>query len=1038
MRIARVSSLGSIRPAAAARRIHASRAAGAPGAARGKHPRLRKRVASAETLARGGAAASGSSSARPPSCFACPVCGGALDRVAPAQGAGPGTLRCSGNHSFDVAREGHVNLLARRAAGKGKHVSVTGDSGPMLRARRRFLNAGHYAEVSELVCRAVSAHVEHITAAQESADARVRAPRAGDAPERRYRVGSDSEPEPDPEPDPGSRKNKNRRRSDAHPSDRKNMTDRSIDDGFRTGCEMEYSERASDGNAPTGAKFGTAGGYSAGINAPGGDASLRLSPRKRRIEANKRRAKASRSRGTSPTPASRPASPPPPLVVDFGCGEGWWLEQVARSESRRAAASSRMAPDASCASPPRFAAFDASPEAAKMASKLLATVEASDALEREHPAEVAVADAQRYVPFSDGEVDVALSVFAPRNPSELRRVVAPGGVALVVSPGVDHLEQLRDANAKALGVAVLDVAEGKQRRTADAMETAGFELVEETPVSGVMDLTAQDVSDLIGMGPSAFHQTEDAAEALQELFRNERSGRVEVTKSFVLQVFRNTPREEGAEEDEEPTHEEYSPHRGETLVADADADSDSDSAADDAMDVCRAEDEEADDTEDESSDASLSSSDASLSSSDASLSSSDASSSSRAPRLASAPPERFLPGRHDNVSGCALVGHRGDGMNRRSGSGIRENTVASMTAAAAKGAEWVEFDVQTTRDGVPVVWHDDSVLVRRGRGPVRKTSIRALTFAELRGLSEAACATAVAAKAGEPEAVLAVSGDAPVIEPAIGSRADDVAVTRAEEAVVFYRCFPVGHGAKRAPEPEPWIMDVEAPVPTLREVLEQVPDSLGFDVELKFDEHAPLDRATLAAELGVVRDVFERHGASRRAFFSSFDPEAALMMREFVGATHPVMFISNCVPGSVDERRNSLEAARKLALDGDLRGIVVNVQALANERGAEEARKAIDAGLCLATYGKTNDDLELAERQVRWGISGVCTDEIEAHDRAGHFKRSPSPEPRADAKADANEAAPGGAPAGACAAVAAVNNAGAPAPTPFLSAGLAR
>ena len=1019
MRIARVSSLGSIRPAAAARRIHASRAAGAPGAARGKHPRLRKRVASAETLARGGAAASGSSSARPPSCFACPVCGGALDRVAPAQGAGPGTLRCSGNHSFDVAREGHVNLLARRAAGKGKHVSVTGDSGPMLRARRRFLNAGHYAEVSELVCRAVSAHVEHITAAQESADARVRAPRSGDAPERRYRVGSDSEPEPEPEPDPGSQKNKNRRRSDAHPSDRK-MTDR-----FRTGCEREYSERSSDGNAPTGAEIGTVGGYSAGINAPGGDASLRLSPRKRRIEANKRRAKASRSRGTSPTPASRPASPPPPLVVDFGCGEGWWLEQVARSESRRAAASSRMAPDASCASPPRFAAFDASPEAAKMASKLLATVEASDALEREHPAEVAVADAQRYVPFSDGEVDVALSVFAPRNPSELRRVVAPGGVALVVSPGVDHLEQLRNANAKALGVAVLDVAEGKQRRTADAMETAGFELVEETPVSGVMDLTAQDVSDLIGMGPSAFHQTEDAAEALEELFRNERSGRVEVTKSFVLQVFRNTPREEGAEEDEEPTHEEYSPHRGETLVADADADSDSDSAADDAMDVCRAEDEEADDTEDESS--------------DASLSSSDASSSSRAPRLASAPPERFLPGRHDNVSGCALVGHRGDGMNRRSGSGIRENTVASMMAAAAKGAEWVEFDVQTTRDGVPVVWHDDSVLVRRGRGPVRKTSIRALTFAELRGLSEAACATAVAAKAGEPEAVLAVSGDAPVIEPAIASRAAEV--TRADdvsEAVVFYRCFPVGHGAKRAPEPEPWIMDVEAPVPTLREVLEQVPDSLGFDVELKFDEHAPLDRATLAAELGVVRDVFERHGASRRAFFSSFDPEAALMMREFVGATHPVMFISNCVPGSVDERRNSLEAARKLALDGDLRGIVVNVQALANERGAEEARKAIDAGLCLATYGKTNDDLELAERQVRLGISGVCTDDVEAHDRAGHFKRSPSPEPRADAKADATEAAPAAPPAGACAAVAAVNNAGAPAPTPFLSAGLAR
>jgi glycerophosphodiester phosphodiesterase len=34
----------------------------------------------------------------------------------------------------------------------------------------------------------------------------------------------------------------------------------------------------------------------------------------------------------------------------------------------------------------------------------------------------------------------------------------------------------------------------------------------------------------------------------------------------------------------------------------------------------------------------------------------------------------------------------------------RENTTGSFLAAAATGASFVEFDVQVTRDGVPVLW----------------------------------------------------------------------------------------------------------------------------------------------------------------------------------------------------------------------------------------------------------------------------------------------------------------------------------------------
>jgi hypothetical protein len=71
-----------------------------------------------------------------PSCFACPVCAGTLTRT--VLGGGGTTLRCGASHSFDCAKEGHVNLLVRRPTSAKK--LATGDTPEMLQARRRFLN----------------------------------------------------------------------------------------------------------------------------------------------------------------------------------------------------------------------------------------------------------------------------------------------------------------------------------------------------------------------------------------------------------------------------------------------------------------------------------------------------------------------------------------------------------------------------------------------------------------------------------------------------------------------------------------------------------------------------------------------------------------------------------------------------------------------------------------------------------------------------------------------------------------------------------
>ncbi|MFB7372923.1 glycerophosphodiester phosphodiesterase [Streptomyces sp. NPDC056222] len=72
-----------------------------------------------------------------------------------------------------------------------------------------------------------------------------------------------------------------------------------------------------------------------------------------------------------------------------------------------------------------------------------------------------------------------------------------------------------------------------------------------------------------------------------------------------------------------------------------------------------------------------------------------------------------------------VVGHRGDPYR------VRENTVPSIVSAIEGGADAVEIDVRLTRDGVPVLLHDDTL--ERLWGHDRPLS--ALTHSQLRELT---------------------------------------------------------------------------------------------------------------------------------------------------------------------------------------------------------------------------------------------------------------------------------------------------------------
>ncbi|MFE2926216.1 glycerophosphodiester phosphodiesterase [Streptomyces goshikiensis] len=72
------------------------------------------------------------------------------------------------------------------------------------------------------------------------------------------------------------------------------------------------------------------------------------------------------------------------------------------------------------------------------------------------------------------------------------------------------------------------------------------------------------------------------------------------------------------------------------------------------------------------------------------------------------------------------VGHRGDPYR------VRENTLPSIGSAFARGADAVEIDVRLTRDGVPVLLHDET-LQRLWGHDVRLDAVTAPQLRELTG-----------------------------------------------------------------------------------------------------------------------------------------------------------------------------------------------------------------------------------------------------------------------------------------------------------------
>ncbi len=287
--------------------------------------------------------------------------------------------------------------------------------------------------------------------------------------------------------------------------------------------------------------------------------------------------------------------------------------------------------------------------------------------------------------------------------------------------------------------------------------------------------------------------------------------------------------------------------------------------------------------------------------------------------------------------GTVFVGHRGFGSTWRR-LGVAENTVCAFETAFRQGLRWAEFDVQLTRDLVPVLFHDVLLQVAAlpGDGGVVKVALKELEAQQLQHLEFRAPQLPARLKRSASEKALPTH-------------------RRGEGAAAQYA--------------------VNDPFPTMERVLRDAPQGMGFNVELKFaewrsEEGYYVDRSLY---LDVILNVLCKYSGSRGIVLSSFDPDLCYLAKQ-KQTLYPVLFLTEGgVVLTEDPRKDSLEAARDWAVLAQLDGVVADVTSVLPKR-AEVVAEMQKLGLLVFTYGSLNNEPAFVQQQRELRVDGIITD----------------------------------------------------------------
>ncbi|KAJ5381153.1 uncharacterized protein N7496_003581 [Penicillium cataractarum] len=314
-----------------------------------------------------------------------------------------------------------------------------------------------------------------------------------------------------------------------------------------------------------------------------------------------------------------------------------------------------------------------------------------------------------------------------------------------------------------------------------------------------------------------------------------------------------------------------------------------------------------------------------------------------------------------------VVGHRGLGQNKPGGKhlSIGENTTLSFLTAIDLGADWVELDVQLTKDLVPVVYHDF---------PVSETGTDAwmhnLSLEQFIHISD--CQS-------RPE-------KASLVEPS--SRK-----TRSYSLDPSNDCKPV-HIMEQLKQTFEFKQKgfkgnlrgdfIQQSFLTLNDLLSQTPDSVALNIEIKYpmlfeaadDWKSDIFVIEVNLFVDTILSTILSHPSCRRRpiLFSSFSPEVCILV-SLKQNVFPILFLNdsgNWPTGDV--RASSLQEAIHFASSWGLDGIVMASEPYVFAPLLVGVAK--ERGLVTSSYGALNDDPECAKIQAAAGIDQIIVDAV--------------------------------------------------------------
>ncbi|KAJ1524332.1 hypothetical protein ONE63_010838 [Megalurothrips usitatus] len=290
---------------------------------------------------------------------------------------------------------------------------------------------------------------------------------------------------------------------------------------------------------------------------------------------------------------------------------------------------------------------------------------------------------------------------------------------------------------------------------------------------------------------------------------------------------------------------------------------------------------------------------------------------------------------------------------------VRENTIASLKTAASFGADFVEFDVQLSKDLVPVIYHDFHVCISMKRKndanemEMLQLPVKELTLAQLHLLKDLSY----------PQSI--------------------------SKVLHFCEKEEVYHLAE-SQEKCQMIFDEDLeehqPFPTLQQVLEVLDPHVGFNIEIKwtmqlkdgtYELNHPFD---INMYLDTVLTAVLQHGGSRKIVFSCFHPDICTMIR-LKQNKYPVMFLTQGVtekyPMYNDPICQTIPMAIHYAVSANILGINVHTEDIL--RDSSQVKLAKDAGLVIFCWGDDNNDASTIKHLKELGLHAVIYDKMDQY-----------------------------------------------------------